>query len=496
MEPSTLNLFPEMKLLRFILFALALILGFDSYEGDGQSATIINATITVTNSAGTTNGQTVTVNSIVRTWTNNVVVPSSQILTNSTANGSATNMFSQFSQNPFTGVSMLWANTNAITLSAAPNVNLTVALSAGWGTVVYTTNTLATTYALRLPVTAESANPRTNIVSMLALAIDDASSTNVVHENAPMMQQFVGLTNAQSISGAKKFSSISGTVGSLTNGGWLNPITTNLVNYGTAFSSPGSYTGSEQYGNGATATSIGTLAVGYNAAASALDATAVGTTASASANYGVAVGFGSVASAARTVAVGNNANASGMGSVTAGDHATATHTNAAAIGYYSATTADNQVMLGSASVSTVVSSSLSVGGGATFGSGVTNLIVRGTNTFPTQSDIAFQRYALSSLATGNNAAIPVGTNVFVEVSGPGAAFTINGIAGGRDGKLLIILNQTGFNMTIAHDSGVDATAANRIYTMTGADRATTGNGAAMLIYNANVSRWILFSLDQ
>jgi hypothetical protein len=123
--------------------------------------------------------------------------------------------------------------------------------------------------------------------------------------------------------------------------------------------------------------------------------------------------------------------------------------------------------------------------------------ILGTNSFPAGSDIAFGRYALTSLATGNNAAIPVGTNSFVEVSGPGAAFTINGINGSpnRDGKFLIILNQTGFNMTIAHDSGTDPTAANRIISMTGADRTTTGNGAATLIYSAAANRWILISFD-
>jgi hypothetical protein len=483
-----------MKLFRFTLFALAVFLGFDAFEGDGQSASIINALITVTNSAGTTNGQTIVVNGNTRTWTNNVVVPSSQILTNSTANGAATNLFSQFSQNPFLGVSMLYANTNAITLQAAPNVNLTVTLSAGWGTVVYTTNTLATTYALRLPVTAETANPRTNIVSMLALAIDDSSSTNVVHENAPMMQQFLGKTNVQTVTGAKTFSSISGTVGGFTNGAWLNPKTTNLVNYGNALSSPSAYSGAEQFGDGAQAIADQTLALGNGSTAVYANGIAVGWNALSQGNGCIAIGSGVSVYGVNSIGIGGTATKDG--SIAIGSGSSSTYTNSAAIGYNSASTAANQVMLGSATVSTVVNSSLSVGAGATITGGITNLIARGTNTIPAGGDIAFGRYALSSLATGNNAAIPVGTNVFVEVSGPGAAFTINGIAGGRDGKLLIILNQTGFNMTIAHDSGVDATAANRIYTMTGADRATTGNGAAMLIYSGAASRWILFSLDQ
>jgi hypothetical protein len=67
------------------------------------------------------------------------------------------------------------------------------------------------------------------------------------------------------------------------------------------------------------------------------------------------------------------------------------------------------------------------------------------------------------------------------------------MAGGRDGKFLILLNQTGQNMTVAHDSGTDPTAANRIYSMTGADQTTTGNGAATFIYSAAAARWIMIS---
>jgi hypothetical protein len=66
-------------------------------------------------------------------------------------------------------------------------------------------------------------------------------------------------------------------------------------------------------------------------------------------------------------------------------------------------------------------------------------------------------------------------------------------AGGGPAKLVKILNRTGFAMTIAHDSGVDPTAANRIYSNTDADQATTGNGAVELIYSASASRWMVMS---
>ena len=120
-----------------------------------------------------------------------------------------------------------------------------------------------------------------------------------------------------------------------------------------------------------------------------------------------------------------------------------------------------------------------------------------TNLFPAGSDISFGRKANSSLANGNNAGVLIGTNVFVEVSGPTATFTICGLDGApnRDGKLAIVLNQTGYDMTVAHQYGVEPTAANRIIALTGADRTTTGNGAAIFLYSAAAARWILISFD-
>lgn len=120
----------------------------------------------------------------------------------------------------------------------------------------------------------------------------------------------------------------------------------------------------------------------------------------------------------------------------------------------------------------------------------------GTNAFPTNSDVSFSRRALTSLANGNNAGVPVGTNVFVEVSGPTTNFTINGIdAGGaqRDGKWIWIVNRTGWPMSIANDSGIEPVAANRIYS--GGNITFTGNPQiALLNYHGNSQHWLLWTL--
>lgn len=101
----------------------------------------------------------------------------------------------------------------------------------------------------------------------------------------------------------------------------------------------------------------------------------------------------------------------------------------------------------------------------------------------------------TSLANANNAGIDFGAKVFIKIkAGPTAPFAICGIAGGADGRELYLYNATGQDMTIANDSGVEPTAANRIYT--GGVVATTGNGAVHLIYDSEDSRWVVLSFQQ
>ena len=485
----------------------------------------ITALVAVTNAAGTTNGQTITVNSSVRTWTNNVIVAASQILTNYAAATAKTNLYNQIALNPFASVSLVNVQSTNFNLVATAGAALTVTLSAGWGTVTYSTQVVTALIAVRIPIESEpSAAQRTNIISELQSALAGTRNTNVFYESSPAVANLVGLTNVQTVAGAKSFTNlagvwsgiisntpaISGTIKALTNGviygssisnataiggnvknltngeyyspSLHSPTMTNGANYGNAFRSFGSGNGSEQYGLDATATNN--------------FATALGNSALAGGQGSTTIGFSAWGLNNNDSAFGASANALGTNSTAIGANATVnfTYINSTALGQSSTVTRTNQVRLGTATEQVSVPGTLVVNGGAAIVGLVTNLMTTGTNAF---SDIAFRRFAITSLANGNNAGIIVGTNTFVEVSGPSAAFTINGITGSpnRDGHYLIIVNQTTFNMTIAHDSGVDATAGNRIYCMTGADRATTGNGAAILIYSAAASRWILISLD-
>jgi hypothetical protein len=150
------------KLLAF----LALIAG--CLGAQAASTTVVTCTIAITNVAGTTNGQTLTVNSDTRTWTNNVQIPASQILTNSTPSGAAANLLAHVTQHQFTGLQIFQTATTNVVLRAAPNANLIASVSANWATLTFVTNTLGNGYVARVPYTIETAPEGTNIASGLA----------------------------------------------------------------------------------------------------------------------------------------------------------------------------------------------------------------------------------------------------------------------------------------------------------------------------------------
>lgn len=513
MSETTIHSMPT-RLTSALLLLMTLLL-WPAARSAAATLNLVTVTIDVTNQAGTTNGQTLTVNGDTRTWTNSTVTPANQILTNNFIAGCTTNLYNQVSDNPFSKLTLSFDGTNGIVLVGQPGQNITATLSAGWGTATYLTNVLTPSYFVRVPIGIESAGQQTNIASLLISALD--LSSNSLSGLDVALSNYVSMVSTQTVIGPKMFTNslgiwsgvvsnttgVYGIVGLVTNGTWWNgalysPVLTNGINYGNAFSSAGTNTSSEQFGAGAKAAGSQATALGASSSASGNQGVALGNNANAQGVGTVAVGYSSSSTLTGATAVGDLATATAPGATALGNNAIANFTNSTAIGYNSQNTANNQVMLGSSGISVQVNNALNVGSGATFANGVTNLQHTGTNWFAAGADISFGRYALSTLANGNNAGVVVGTNVFVEVSGPSSAFTVNGLTGSpnRDGKLLVLLNRTGQNMTIANDSGVDATAANRIYCLTGADKSVTGNSAALLIYSGAATHWILLSFTQ
>lgn len=92
---------------------------------------------------------------------------------------------------------------------------------------------------------------------------------------------------------------------------------------------------------------------------------------------------------------------------------------------------------------------------------------------------------------GTNSDCNMSTSSFVKIIGPTAGFSISGIEGGYDGKIVRVYNSTVHNMTILNDA--TSVEANRILTLTGIDLYTTAAGTITLQYDAEISRWIIIA---
>lgn len=129
---------------------------------------------------------------------------------------------------------------------------------------------------------------------------------------------------------------------------------------------------------------------------------------------------------------------------------------------------------------------------------VTNANLRGTNTINGRLD--YTPRANSSLANGYNSGVVLGTNVYVKMSGPSGAYTNVGFAASAavDGTFHIVrADNPGLSFTILNDSGLDATAANRVITGTGALKNSTNNPVVFsVIYDGTASRWNILSWPQ
>ena len=101
-----------------------------------------------------------------------------------------------------------------------------------------------------------------------------------------------------------------------------------------------------------------------------------------------------------------------------------------------------------------------------------------------------------TLANGNNNNINVGGYSFIRITGPTNNFTITGIAGGQNGKMLVIFNNSGRQMTINHNDNTNSAGSNIILTRNG-NAYTTPTGSnydvVTLMYSAANSAWIITS---
>lgn len=454
----------------------------------------ITATITITNTPA--DGNTLTVNGDVRTWKTTVVTPATQISITNVVGYSATNLFNQAAAYIYAGpLALSYSSTNGIQLIARSGNALVVSASGTWCTITMSTQAVTGMLAVRTPISGEpTATVRTNIASDLAQGLSDYSTTSIAASSV-FGSNFVNLSAPQTVTGAKTFTGanvlsnssqiisggtvtnvalknateISGTLGSTTNGNIYNANLVNGNNTGDAFRSPGTGTASEQFGYTAHASGDYSVAFGNQTDATGQGASAVGGNASSIYDNGTALGYLAAVTAPSGTALGA--------------HATAGHTNSSALGVSATTTADHQLMFGTAAEYGHFPGNVQIVGN------ITNVHAVGVNTVDGQ--VSYLRKNITTLVNGAPNLISTSTNLFLKLSGPTGAFTINAMDGGSDGRMLILYNITGQTMTIANNSGSLGVAANRILTGTGAD--VVGVYAATFIYDSAQSLWVMIS---
>jgi hypothetical protein len=420
-------------------------------------------------------------------------------------------------------------NATNVTIRGLPAQAMSASLAGAWGVITYSTQTLSSpTIAVRVPYSNEGASQRTNIASGLAEYLNLA--TNGIATNAAALSNYIhkGAGAQQVIRTSLQVTQLNGMVSALTNGYFTNAIVDKLRGTNSSFwgglQSIGTGALSTQLGTNTTASGLNAIAIGAGPTASGYNSVAIGNAAMATNESSVALGtsatayglgstavgdgsvvdgfgssgFGSAAevtgsnsvaigaganiSADRAIAIGYQASVVSTSSIAIGYLSSVTHSNSVIIGNSVSSTASNQIRLGTSLHTIAIPGALHVEGVATQLVHIGTLTIRGATVTPPTT--------ITSVAAGNNRIDA--TNGIIRATGtPGAAWTLVGISGGSDGRVITLYNDTGYTLTIANESGTEATATYRIRTMAGADYVSGTNSVQDFFYDGNRNRWIM-----
>ncbi len=103
-------------------------------------------------------------------------------------------------------------------------------------------------------------------------------------------------------------------------------------------------------------------------------------------------------------------------------------------------------------------------------------------------DLATRAASPAALAATENDYAGAAGFSFARLSGAGGGSTVTGIAGGVDGRFLVVVNISANTITINHQD-LGSAAANRVITSTGVAVILTADDAAFFMYDATTSRW-------
>ena len=465
------------------LITIFLCLTMVSPANAGQ---IISATIDVI--APPNDGDTVTINSDVRTWRETVTMIASEMTKSANVNTNATNFFSHVTAYRFSSpfIRATWVDADTVKLTSIIDGALAATSSGGWATITLSTNTTDTAGEIvTVPMSNLSSDAeRNNVADLLTLDLQSWSTTSLVGGSL-LMTNFVGIAGAETITGAKTFSGIAN-FGSVNSGSFSNVTIWPIVSgSGIVFQdiNPAEVSNIEGDENGypilkdyqtglALALAdpdpgvllnraMGDLIFGGLTVANAWTATN---------------SFAQITNSTLTgiTFIGDNTYVGQFGSVTNGTIYDATITNATING---ATIQGNSTYSGAFGTAT--------NGSWRDGSTIGNFAIGGERSEG--------QGAKSSLSNGVNSGIDFSNDVFWRVSGPTAAFQIAGIDAGADGQRLVLYNTTAYQWEFYHDSGSEGTAANRIYTQSAANEI--GDSFSELIYDGTAARWLLINKE-
>lgn len=534
---STRN--PISRFLRWCAWAMVLAIGgCATAEAADQLVTL---RITITNPPPA--GATIIVNSDTRTWTNSVGNPATQVLTSTNGvGGNATNLYAHVALYGFTGPLVLgFSSSNQVTLRGQINQAMSATASAGWASITYTTNTVTTMVPVRVPASGESVAIRRYAADQLVQTIVDNASTNQFPATAKALTNFINRTQAQSVSAALDFTNPSNRIqGQLTNnllrrvrveydivgsaiqfhdqnGDQVVDLRADVQGYPSLF-----YTYPDPDGTNAPVFDPQPHHIlTYSTATNKLGSKSLPNTWTAPQSFSSPISIGGGGSISGVVTGGHFLGGTFSGAISNLQGGAISNTTLAGVkvdhnvpegGLHFRDQNDDRVTSIRADaygVPSLYDTYASPTGTGAYGGdpAAANLLSWRTatnrfgakalpNTWTAAQTLASQLILsptlVSSLANGANAGVNFGDYTLVKLTvGPTGAFSIAGIAGGVSGRILIIHNATSQNLTWSHESGVEPTAANRITTLTGADVATTGAGAAILYYDTASTRWIL-----
>lgn len=443
------------------LLCFALLFAFFALYTPGASAVDrITLTVTVTNTPS--DGNTFTLNSDVRTWADGVVTPGTQVEVGASIGASTTNLFLQIAANPFTQVSPKWIATNQFELIGAVDLGMSGSTSGSWGTLSYTTQTVARLTSLRVPMSALSNTIRTNDATQIITGLNAYAQNQFVSSLLPDEIDASTLNVSTASSAASPAIEFDAGTGLFTTGG-----------------TPGVYFSVSS--NQVAQIDADSIIQGATTAKAEISAsTPSGTVPSLlpRASY-TTTGIGASATDTLTLIAGGVAGVD-IGSTNVVINTWVDVTS----GRIDGVTVTNSIIQGSTLTTGTYSGTIGLlSGGNVYGSSVSNIVHIGKITLTTTDS--------TSLANSNSDVNFGDVNTVVIRSGPSASFTINSIVGAEDGRMLRLINKTGHNMTLSDATG---TATNQIDTFNGGGHTTTGNGAVELMYDGTDLKWLLLSI--